>query len=274
MLSVERVRPAYVQVAAQLQDLIVRGDLTAGQRLPVEAELSTMFGVSRSTVREALRLLSSRHLVETRRGVRGGTFVAAPDAGLLGGFLETSLGLLSGAGVISTRQLIEANEVLEIAAARFAALRRSPEQLAAIRRAVFVAHRTDDPVERYEGGGGFHAEILAACGNPLLGLVAAPVRAVLRRRFQPSCVTAEFWERGTRRHEEIYEALELGDPERSGDLMRAHLAELQALTSQPADPDADAPGQAPTDTDTEAAAGAAPVTKRATGVTIDTSPAA
>lgn len=229
MLSVERVRPAYVQVAAQLQELIVRGDLTAGQRLPVEAELSTMFGVSRSTVREALRLLSSQHLVETRRGVHGGTFVAAPDTGLMGDFLETGLGLLSGADLVSVDQLIEACDLLEVPAARLAAVRRTPTQLEMIRKAATATERIEDPVERYEGSNGFHASILAACGNPLLNLVATPVFSVLRTRFQRSSVDATFWDRSARQHHEIYEAIERGDAEQAGILMRSHIDELRVL---------------------------------------------
>jgi DNA-binding FadR family transcriptional regulator len=230
MLSVERVKPAYVQVAGQLQDLIVRGRLTAGQRLPVEAELSTMFGVSRSTIREALRLLSSQNLVETRRGVHGGTFVAAPDTTLMGGMLETGLGLLSGADLVSVDQMIEACDLLEVPAARLAAERRTPEQLEQIRQAAAVADKFDDPIERYEGGGnGFHSAILAACGNPLLNLVATPIFTVLRTRFHRTNVAQDFWDRSSEQHHAIYHAIELGDSQRAGDLMRMHLAELRAL---------------------------------------------
>ena len=70
--EVERVRPSYVQVASQLRALILSGQLALGERLPSETELSSMFGVSRSTTREALRLLAAEKLVEPRRGVTGG----------------------------------------------------------------------------------------------------------------------------------------------------------------------------------------------------------
>lgn len=59
-LSVSRIQPAYAQVASQLRDLIVTGQIRTGDHLPNEAELATIFGVSRSTVREALRSLAAQ----------------------------------------------------------------------------------------------------------------------------------------------------------------------------------------------------------------------
>lgn len=79
-LPVSRVLPAYQQVANQLRELIMKGTLVVGERLPAEGEMALKFGVSRSTVREALRGLSSQSLVQTKRGVNGGTFVAEPSA--------------------------------------------------------------------------------------------------------------------------------------------------------------------------------------------------
>ena len=67
-LRVNRVQPAYQQVADQLRDRILDGSLSTDDRLPTEVELSEIFGVSRSTVREALRLLASRGLSARREG--------------------------------------------------------------------------------------------------------------------------------------------------------------------------------------------------------------
>src|SRR5690606_27188041 len=74
-LPVSSVRTAYQQVAEQLRELILTGALSAGDRLPPEAELAATFGVSRSTVREALRVFASRDLIRTARGTTCGTFV-------------------------------------------------------------------------------------------------------------------------------------------------------------------------------------------------------
>ena len=100
-LGVSRVRPAYQQVADQLLDLILSGSLSSGDRLPSEAELSGVFGVSRSTVREALRVLASRDLIHTLRGTTGGTFVSRVKFEQVSEYLEASLGLLTGSSDVS-----------------------------------------------------------------------------------------------------------------------------------------------------------------------------
>src|SRR3954469_447354 len=91
-LPIGKVKPAYVQVSEQLRDLIVSGWLHEGERLPSEDALAGQFGASRSTVREALRLLSSERLVTTVRGVNGGTFVTPPTMAGVGDYLQSSLG--------------------------------------------------------------------------------------------------------------------------------------------------------------------------------------
>ncbi len=98
-LTVRRIRPAYEQVADQLRELVLSGKLGPGDRLPVEGSLSAEFGVSRSTVREAIRLLSSQSLVHTTRGPTGGTFVSEADPESIRQYLYTSIG--SGIAAIS-----------------------------------------------------------------------------------------------------------------------------------------------------------------------------
>ena len=109
-LSVNRIEPAYKQVAAQIKKLIIDGTLLPGEQLPVEEKLGTSFGVSRNTVREALRMLSSENLVHTMRGVSGGTFVTVPSSEVLQGSIETGLQLLSGANSINVDELFETRQ--------------------------------------------------------------------------------------------------------------------------------------------------------------------
>ena len=88
---VQPVLSAYRQVADQLRALIVTGQIRPGERLPSEASLANLFGVSRGTVREALRELSAQALVETSRGAAGGSFVTQPDPESVSEFLESPL---------------------------------------------------------------------------------------------------------------------------------------------------------------------------------------
>ncbi|MGH3039100.1 MAG: FadR/GntR family transcriptional regulator, partial [Gaiellaceae bacterium] len=77
-MPVRRVRKAYEQVNDQLRELIVSGELAPGERLPNEAVLAREFGVSRATVREALRILTAQNLIRTTKGAGGGSYVTLP----------------------------------------------------------------------------------------------------------------------------------------------------------------------------------------------------
>src|SRR5690349_832064 len=94
-------------------------------RLPSETELSIKFGVSRSTVREAIRTLASQGLVYTVRGVNGGLRVARPKPTDVSDLLSANLTLLTLSDGCSVAELLEARELLEIPAAKLAATRRS-----------------------------------------------------------------------------------------------------------------------------------------------------
>ena len=121
--------PAYSRVANELRRLILDGELIPGERLPVEADLAERFGVSRSTVREALRSLTTQNLAVTVRGVSGGTFVSRPDPDQVSDSLTTGLGFLTVAEELTVAELMQARELLEVPAASSAARNRTAEQL-------------------------------------------------------------------------------------------------------------------------------------------------
>src|SRR5262245_36778413 len=83
-LPVIKLRPAYLQVSEQLRELVLSGWLKAGERLPSEPELAAQFGTSRSTVREAIRILAADGLLTTVRGVNGGSFATPPTPARVG----------------------------------------------------------------------------------------------------------------------------------------------------------------------------------------------
>ena len=117
--------PAYQLLADELREEITSGRLQPGERLPPEPELCVRTGVSRSTVREALRLLASQHLIVTTRGVTGGSFVSHPDAEQLSEALSTGLTLLTHSAGLGMADLLELRRALEIPAAGLAAARRT-----------------------------------------------------------------------------------------------------------------------------------------------------
>ena len=123
-LPLRRVRKSYEQVADQLRSLIVTGRLPQGGRLPPETQLARELGVSRATVREALRLLAAQGLVRTAKGQTGGSYVTLPTVDHISESLSSNITLLADARDLTLEELIEVRELLEVPAARLAARRR------------------------------------------------------------------------------------------------------------------------------------------------------
>ncbi len=217
--------PAYRQVAEQLRALVLAGALAQGSRLPNEAELSAMFGVGRSTVREALRTLASQDLVVTSRGVSVGTFVSYPDPGKVSAYLEASIGLLSGNQAVSVAELVEARELFEGPATRLAAERRTPELLERLRASVASDQAGEVAGVALGHNLAFHQLLLEAAGNRLLAMVTGPLFGVLQTRFLAEAAAAPpgFWAAMAADHAGILARVEAGDGDGAAGAMLAHL---------------------------------------------------
>jgi DNA-binding FadR family transcriptional regulator len=131
-------------------------------------------GVSRSTVREALRLLASQHLIVTTRGVTGGSFVAHPDAEQLADGLAAGFTLLTNSADVGIADMLELRRALEVPAAGLAAARRTEEHLIEIRSALFDPD-VDDFETMMAAHAAFHMAVAKATGNPLFELVVRPL---------------------------------------------------------------------------------------------------
>jgi GntR family transcriptional repressor for pyruvate dehydrogenase complex len=229
VLSVKKVLPAYEQVAEQLRQLILKGELAPGDRLPVEGELCAIFGVSRSTIREALRVLAARDLVHTVRGTTGGTFVSRTDAAKVSQYLETSLGLMSGADAITVAEILEARELVEVPAARLAASRATPWHIDALREALNREVASMGRGLKFREHRNFHGIIVEAAGNGLLKIMNDPVFKVLQAKFLRPDVAPEFWHKVDSEHEAILDYIAAGDADGAATAMHDHLATLRVL---------------------------------------------
>jgi DNA-binding FadR family transcriptional regulator len=230
-LQVRKVQAAYRQVAEQLKEQIVTGALAAGTRLPSEAELARLFGVSRSTVREALRLLASQHLIDTTRGVSGGSFVSSPDAVTVAENLGGTLGLLVNAQDMTIAHLLEARLLLEPSAARLAAARATTEALADLRRTVENTSYSE-AAQGFVVHWDFHTTLVSATANPLLRVMCQPINAVLRTRLHRDRVARHTWDEVDQDHLRIYEAVAARDADAAERLTREHLHSLRPLYEQ------------------------------------------
>ena len=224
-LKVEAIRPAYEQVALQIREAILEGRLAPGERLPVELELTRLFGVSRSTVREALRTLASQNLVTTTRGVTGGTYVAHPDPNQVTRYLETSIGLLSDVDEVTVAELTQVRRVLEVPAAKLAAERSTPELIEAMEKSL-DGSSPEATHPNFEGNRAFHGLLLDAAGNRLITLLTEPVFNVLRTRFVRQEASDRFWTEVDNDHAAIAAAVTAADGDSAAALMDTHLVRL------------------------------------------------
>jgi len=214
--------PAYQLLADELRADITSGRLQPGERLPPEPELCVKTGVSRSTVREALRLLASQHLIVTTRGVTGGSFVAHPDAEQLGDGLATGFTLLTNTAGVGMADLLELRRALEVPAAGLAAARRTEEHLMEIRGSLFDP-LTDDLDTMMLAHAAFHLAVVKACGNPLFELVGRPVYHAAYGEAVTDSLPADYWQRIDADHRRLLDCLCAQDAETARTLSGQHL---------------------------------------------------
>jgi DNA-binding FadR family transcriptional regulator len=211
-------------IARDLATYIVDGGLEPGTPLPPEHEMIESFGVGRTTVREALRLLETRGVLTIRSGPGGGPVVRRPRPSDLSEALTLIL-QFEGAALI---EVIEARRWLESAVARLAATQINAEQveeLRAINRV--IGERADEQDVVLDQNAQFHRAIGKACGNVVLHVFLETIievgdgRAVgvdYGRKQVDGIVAA---------HERIIEALASGDPAAAGAAMNDHLEDSQ-----------------------------------------------
>jgi DNA-binding FadR family transcriptional regulator len=201
-----------------IRDEILAKRWAVGDRLPNEASLSSMLSVSRGTVREAVRVLASQGLLETRQG--SGTYVlSTTDASRP----------LTMARRASLRDQFEARCALDVEAARLAAVRKSPETIAALR--TLLARRGN-----YEGGDqaafierdlAFHKAVIAASGNramiELYDFFSASIAGTIAATLDD-----EIPEPDMQAHRDIVDAIETGDPQKADAAVRRFMAPVLA----------------------------------------------
>jgi len=214
-------RPAYETIAAKITELITSAGLKAGDRLPTEHELSERLGVSRTVVREAVKVLVATGLVYTRRG--SGLYVANKDSS----FAMTMLDSLTPADPTQVVSLYEFRLTLEPPAARLAAERITPHELRELREVVSLNRRSAETQQRQqwsESDAAFHRVVAGATHNPFLAsTIAATTRAqgwvydIAAGRTQALLLSY------AEQHEAILEAIQEGEPEAAAQAMQTHL---------------------------------------------------
>lgn len=211
------------RVAGELARKILSRTLPPGSTLPVEAELCTHFGISRTVLREAVRTLAAKGMIETRQ--RGGTVVRSPehwsrlDVEVLAWMSEVA------PDIDFVRGLTEARLVIEPAAAALAAERASAQDMVPIEIALkqMYAASTDDLDACVEADMRFHTGILAASGNPVFAQLGHMIGAALLNSFRLTSSAAKAFEVTLDAHRDVLEAIRLRRPETARSAMEGLL---------------------------------------------------
>jgi DNA-binding FadR family transcriptional regulator len=206
--------------------------LRQGARLPNEVVLAEQFGVSRATVREALRLLAAHNLIRTAKGAGGGSYVTVPSAEHLSESLLSGLGLLAAAEDVTLEELLEARELLEVPAAEIAARRRTTEHVERLRAAIPGEPLRLGTQEQFVYNADFHSIVIEACGNTLLTIAAQPIFTVLQTHLARSRLGRSFHRAINQHHREIVGAIDAGDESGARGQMYEHLEFLRPYYEQ------------------------------------------
>ena len=170
---------AFEEIAQQIRNELIAGRLKVGSRLPPERLLSEQFGVSRNTLREALRSLEHAGLIRLQKGATGGAFISERS----GQAIATGLLDMYHFGAIRPEQLTEARIWLESVIVREACLRATPEDLQALQRNIDEAAGADaqgDFPLRAQKNLEFHRILTRITGNPIMVIVMSAVLDVLQ----------------------------------------------------------------------------------------------
>jgi DNA-binding FadR family transcriptional regulator len=207
-------------IADQIRAAIVTGRLTEGERLAPERELAEQFGVSRVTVRDALRALEAMGLIEVRVGARGGAFVTVPSGSVVGQTMSDMMMMQA----ISPEDIVEARLVVELGTITLACARATEDDLRALAELDQTAKRAlADGTYSRELSWDFHALVAQAGHNRAVGGLAQSFRSTLSMHPVRSREGSRAFARTVEEHGRILDALERRDGATARREMAMHL---------------------------------------------------
>ena len=217
-----RTSRLYEQIVQQIEDSILKGVLKAGDQLPAERELAQRFGVSRTAVREAVKALREKGLVEAYSGK--GTFITNGTSQAIRQSLDLLIRIGQNEGAL---HLAELRQILEPEIAALASRRIEDQLLVTMREAVGTMDRSlHDPDAYIEADLDFHLALAEAAGNPLILSLLDSIVGLLREQRMRIFAVDGGPERGQFHHKRILAAVERRDPDAARELMRDHLRQV------------------------------------------------
>ncbi|MGC1965056.1 MAG: FadR/GntR family transcriptional regulator [Candidatus Acidiferrales bacterium] len=223
MYKVVRSSRLYEQIVQQIEDSILNGTLKSGDQLPSERELALKFGVSRTAVREAVKALHEKGLVEAYSG--RGTFITNGTSEAVRQSINLMLRIDQTDG---SENLAEVRQILEPEIAAIAATRIQAQQIALMREAFSVMNNAlKDPDAYIEADLDFHLALAEAAANPLILALLDSIVGLLREQRIKIFFEEGGPERGQYHHARILAAIEKRDAEASRAAMRDHLQQVR-----------------------------------------------
>lgn len=223
-------RNLHGQVVNELGRRVVSGSYPAGAVLPNEELLCQELQVSRTALREAIKVLAAKGLLEARPRI--GTRVRARE---LWNLLDPDIlawRCATGADAEFLRHLTELREIIEPAAASLAASSRSAEQLAAIAAALQDMREASAIAQWVEADLAFHTAVLRATNNPLLMPLAAIIGSALESLLEITARSAGDFKHALPDHQKVFDAIESGDAQGALHRMAGMLSDTRTLIRQ------------------------------------------
>jgi DNA-binding FadR family transcriptional regulator len=225
-------RPASEDVAEAIRSYVHRENLGPDDRLGREEDLARQFGVSRPTLREALRLLTSTHLVRASKGPGGGIFVAATPEQGIGRTVTASIASMLSNDRIELRELLETRMVIEVPLVGLAAQRADERDMARLEELAEEAAR--DPHDAARVGRvdrQLHAAIGQIAGNRLAAAFTEWIVEVLQPSLHALIDEAVVPDVLVAQHRDIVRAIGRGDSSAAERAMREHLVYVEDVVN-------------------------------------------
>jgi GntR family transcriptional regulator, transcriptional repressor for pyruvate dehydrogenase complex len=216
-------------VVSRLREMIHRGELNHGDRLPPERDLAKLLGVSRPTLRAGIRSLSAIGVLQSRQGA--GTFVVeAEDSPSLD---SSSLRMMAALHGFTNAEMFEARLALEMSIAGLAAERATGDQMAAMADEITGMFASlDEPEQFLIHDMQFHQTVAAASGNRILTALMNMVATILFEKRSKTVRRATDLKESAEMHRHIYRAIRERHPENARQAMRNHLLLAQEAQAQ------------------------------------------
>ena len=216
----------YEQIVQQIEESVMSGALKEGDKLPAERELALQFGVSRTAVREAIKALQEKGLVEALPG--RGTFITSITSGKSNQMRQSVDRILRGGQSNGTAWLVELREIVEPEIAALAAVRADKEAIASMREALAAMKEAmQDSATYIEADLDFHLELADAAGNPIILSLIDSIVGALRDQRTHTFFVKDGPARGQFHHERILNAVESRNPSAAREAMHAHMRQVR-----------------------------------------------